>query len=64
MPEQLVDYGTVIGFDPNNRAFAVITDGYYTIKAFVPKGTTVQVGSSYRVYKAGSNYHIGAEVQT
>jgi hypothetical protein len=60
--EQIIDYGIVVGFDPNNQSFALITNGYYTIKVYVTAGTEVQIGKSYHVYKKGSMYHTGAEV--
>ena len=62
MAEQIIEYGTLIGFDANNPGFAIITDGYYTLKVYISKGIQLQIGRSYHIYKKGSTYYIGAEV--
>jgi hypothetical protein len=64
MAEQLVDYGVCIGFEPTNTNFAIISDGYFTIRAYLNTGQQVQVGKSYHVYKKGCTYYIGSEVTT
>lgn len=64
MSEQLIDYGVCMGFEPTNPAFAIITNGYFTIRAFMNTGQQAQKGASYHVYKKGNTYYIGAEVQT
>lgn len=62
MPEPLITHGMVYGLD-KNPSFCTITDGYFTIKAFLPSGVTVQVGSTYQVYKQGSTYYVGQELK-
>jgi hypothetical protein len=64
MAEQLIDYGVCMGFEPTNQSFAIITNGYFTIRAFMNNGMQVQNGQSYHVYKKGTTYYIGAEVAT
>lgn len=65
MSEQLIHYGLVIGFDEHNKDFALVTDGFYTLPAFIPfTSPEVQVGKSYSLYKQGSTYFLGTEVQT
>jgi hypothetical protein len=61
---QLIDYGTVIGFDEHNPNFAIISDGFFQVKAFVPNQHDVQAFKSYLVYKRGNTYYLGAEVST
>jgi hypothetical protein len=64
MAEQLVDYGVCIGFEPTNGNFAIISDGYFTIRAFINTTQQVQIGKSYHVYKKGTTYYVGTEVTT
>ena len=61
MAEQLVDYGTCIGLEGN---FAVISDGYFSVRAYLNASQTVQIGKSYHVYKKGCTYYVGSEVAT
>ena len=53
-----------MGFEPNNPSFAIISNGYFTVRAFMTVGQQAQKGVSYHVYKKGTTYYIGAEVQT
>ena len=53
-----------MGFEPTNPSFAIITNGYFTIRAFMNNGMQVQKGQSYHVYKKGTTYYIGSEVAT
>jgi hypothetical protein len=62
--EQLVDYGVCIGFDDTNSNFVVISDGYFTVRAYVNTRQQVQIGKSYHVYKKGCTYYLGTEVTT
>jgi len=63
MPDsQLIHYGYVIGFNDKNTDFCVITDGFFTIDAYVSSKTPVQVGKAYTVYKKGTTYFVGTEV--
>ena len=64
MAEQLVDYGVCIGFDETNGNFAIITDGYFKIRAYINTSQRVQIGKSYHVYKKGCTYYVGTEVTT
>ena len=62
--EALMSYGPCIGFDPNNSNFAIISDGYFTVRAYINAGQQAQMGKSYHVYKKGTTYYIGTEVST
>lgn len=65
MSGPLIPYGVVIGFDEGNRDFALVSDGYFTVPAYIPFQTPeVQVGKSYSLYKQGATYYIGQEIQT
>jgi len=64
MAEQLVDYGVCVGFDETNGNFAVISDGYFIIRAYINTSQQIQIGQSYHVYKKGCTYFVGAEVTT
>jgi hypothetical protein len=64
MAEQLIDYGVCMGFEPTNQGFAIITNGYFTIRAYVNVGQQAQKGVSYHVYKKGTTYYVGSEVAT
>ena len=64
MAEQLVDYGACIGIDPTNQDLAIITNGYYNIRAYIGKGQQAQIGLSYHVYRKGNTYYLGSEVNT
>lgn len=61
---QLMDYGTVIGFDESNSNFAIVSDGFFQVKAFVPNQHDVQAFKTYLVYKRGATYYLGAEVSS
>jgi hypothetical protein len=62
MSEQLINYGFVIGFNALDKSFCYISDGYFTIEAYVSSKTPVQVGKGYTVYKKGTTYFVGTEV--
>jgi len=62
MAEQIMDYGVAIGFDAYNPTFALISDGYFTIRVYISNGVNLQIGKAYQVYKKGSLYYIGNEV--
>lgn len=64
MAEQLVEYGPCMGFDDNNANFAIISNGYFSVRAFINTTQQVQIGKSYHVYKKGCTYFVGAEVTT
>jgi hypothetical protein len=63
MAEQLLEYGTVVALrkDPN---WCLVTDGYYTVNAYIPNGITIMVGKSYMVHKRGTTYFVGQEIQS
>ncbi len=63
--ENLVQFGRVVGFDRANPDFCRITNGVFTITAYIPfKNPVVAIGKSYTVYKSGNTYMVGTEVQT
>ena len=64
MAEQLVEYGPCIGFEPTNANFAIISDGYFVVRAYINTGQQIQIGKSYHVYKKGNTYYVGTEVTT
>jgi hypothetical protein len=57
--EQILQQGTVLSF---NNGFALVSDGYFVVSAFIPTGTTVRVGVTYSLTKRGSTYHLGSEL--
>jgi hypothetical protein len=60
----LIDYGVCIGIDPTNTDLAIISNGYYQVRALVSTGQQAQIGLSYHVYKKGSSYFLGSQVNT
>lgn len=59
---QLLEYGFVVGFNSFDPSICIITDGFFTIEAYIGKGRKVQMGRAYMVTKLSSSYHVGAEV--
>jgi hypothetical protein len=64
MAEQLMDYGVCTGFDDRGGNFAIISDGFFQVHAYINASQQVQIGKSYHVYKKGCTYFIGTEVTT
>lgn len=62
--EQLVEYGVCMGFEPTNSNFALISNGYFMIRAYINTDQQAQIGKSYHVYKKGCTYYLGTEVTT
>jgi hypothetical protein len=58
---QLIDHGTVVSLK-KNPDFCIVTDGYFAVEVYIPGGTTVQVGSSYQIYKQQNTYFLGQEI--
>lgn len=62
MSEQIMTYGRMMGLTGANNSFALISDGYFEVAAYIPAGMTVQLNRSYMVYKQGNTYYVGNEV--
>ena len=60
--ENLLSSGVVIGFDGENSSFALVSDGFFTARAYINRARTVLVGKTYLVYKVNSTYFLGAEM--
>lgn len=63
MPEQLMQYGLVIGYADQNPSCVEVTDGYNTVIAVVGRNQDVRIGRTYLLSKRGATYFIGQEVQ-
>lgn len=62
MSDTLMNYGYVIGFNDKDKSFCYITDGFFTVEAYISSKVPVQVGKAYTVYKKGTTYFVGTEV--
>ncbi len=62
MADQLLEYGVLIAIS-KNPDWCTITDGYFSVSAYIPSGVTVQLGKSYMVHKRGTTYYVGQEIQ-
>jgi len=60
---QLIDHGVVVALK-KNPDFCIMTDGYFAVDVYIPGDTTVQVGSSYQVYKQQNTYFLGQEIKS
>lgn len=56
-------FGTVIGFAPNKPDFCYVTNGFFTIQAYIPGNRQrIKIGKKYMLYKNNSLYSVGGEV--
>ncbi len=62
---QLVHRGTVIGFVAGATDFAIVSDGSYSVHAYVSQTGTGKpvLGSKVSVYKQNSTYYVGNVLQ-
>lgn len=53
-------YGMVVGFVPNKPDIAIVTNGFFTIHAFISGNRSrVKIGQKYSIYRQNSLYYIG-----
>lgn len=61
--KSVFEYGMVVGFLPNKPDFAIVTNGFFTIHAFVSGDRSkVLIGKKYAIYRQNSLYYVGGEV--